>query len=164
MAHFALLNQDDMVIDVTVINDEDILDKDGKENEEIGIKLCNSLKPGKWIQTSFNKKFRKNFAEIGGSYYDKSRDAFMYKQPYPSWILDENTCTWHSPVPNKYEDYIKEYRSLGATAIWDENEKMWIYHGLKIYSKQDLINFITNPSGQIANPQYLDCTGIYPGD
>jgi hypothetical protein len=96
MAHFALLNDDNIVLQVIVINNEDIT-LNGIEIEEEGIKLCNSLLEGKWVQTSYNSKFRKNYAGIGYK-YDQSRDAFIPPQPFPSWILEEETCLWTAPV------------------------------------------------------------------
>jgi hypothetical protein len=166
MAHFALLNDKNIVIDVIVVDNKDILDSNGLESEEIGIKFCNLLKTGKWKQTSINKTFRKNFANINSSIYDEVRDAFVDNQPYPSWTLDEETCTWRAPIPNKYEEYLKEYKSLGASAFWDEENKNWIYRGPKIYSKEDLlkIQIPTAVDGTLPNTGYLNYTGIYPGD
>ena len=81
---------------------------------------------GEWIQTSYNTKgglhygpdgqpdggvaLRKNFAGVG-NIYDRTRDAFMLPQPYPSWVLNENTCIWEPPVP---------YPTNVLTFIWDE--------------------------------------------
>ena len=63
---------------------------------------------GEWIQTSYNtsgglhtgnkEPVRKNFAGIGDT-YDRERDAFIAPRPYPSWTLDEATCTWEAPLP-----------------------------------------------------------------
>tara|TARA_B100000945_G_scaffold178696_1_gene143349 strand:- start:43 stop:438 length:396 start_codon:yes stop_codon:yes gene_type:complete len=63
--------------------------------------------PGEWIQTSYNTHggvhslggtpLRKNYAGIGYS-YDRTRDAFIPPKPYPSWILDDTTCLWKSPI------------------------------------------------------------------
>jgi hypothetical protein len=165
MAHFALLNNDNIVIDIIAIDNKDILNSDGIENEKIGIDFCNSLIPGKWLQTSYSRKFRKNFATIG-MIYDQKRDAFITQQPYPSWIFNEETYQWQSPVPNKYEEYLKEYRKIGGITSWDETNQKWIYKGPKIYSKQELLSMPPPPSGdnKIPDMGYLDFTGIYPGD
>lgn len=91
--------------------------------------------PGQWIQTSYNtrggihyqpntsipsddqsKALRKNYAGIGYS-YDSERDAFIPPKPYPSWILDEDTCLWVSPIPNP---------SDGKQYCWDEASLSWI--------------------------------------
>lgn len=89
-----------------------------------------------WVQTSYNTyggkhydpntgkvdnkpPLRKNYAGIGYR-YDKELDAFIPPQPFPSWVLDEETCLWNAPIP--YPDDNKEY-------IWNETEKEWTYTG-----------------------------------
>ena len=62
-----------------------------------------------------SKAFRKNFAGIG-YYYDEQYDAFIPPKPYPSWILNEDTCLWDSPVP---------YPSDGKRYMWNENILNW---------------------------------------
>jgi hypothetical protein len=81
--------------------------------------------PGTWIQTSYNtyggqhpegRPLRKNYAGIG-YVYDEVRDAFYAPQPYPSWLLDEQTCTWQPPVA---------YPSDGNRYSWDESSVSWV--------------------------------------
>lgn len=82
--------------------------------------------PGKWIETSYDTRcgvhvlggtpLRKNFAGVGFS-YDTTLDAFIPKKPYDSWILDEETCQWESPVA--YPDDEDRYE-------WDEVNTEWI--------------------------------------
>lgn len=165
MAHFALINNDNIVIDVIFVDNKDILDSDNLENEKIGIDFCNSLIPGKWVQTSYSKKFRKNFATIG-MIYDQERDAFMLPQPYKSWIFNDYSFTWSAPVENKYEEYLKEYSKIGGQCNWDEKNLKWIYLGPKIYSKEDLLNTPPPPTGWLSVPDmsYLNNTVFYPGD
>ena len=69
--------------------------------------------PGEWIETSF--KIRKNFAGIGDT-YDKTRDAFIGPQCYPSWSLNEETCIWQPPsaCPDDGKNY-----------YWDEPSTSW---------------------------------------
>jgi len=69
-----------------------------------------------WIQTSYNYSFRKNYARINYT-YDKVRDAFIPPQPYPSWTLDEDTCTWETSVA--IPDATKLYD-------WDEDTTNWV--------------------------------------
>ena len=69
-----------------------------------------------WIQTSYNGKFRKNFAGISFT-YDTKRDAFIAPKPYPSWLLNEDTCKWESPIP--YPDDNKNYKWNEATKQWE---------------------------------------------
>ena len=68
-----------------------------------------------WKQTSYNGNMRKNFAAIGYT-YDESRDAFISPQPYPSWVLDEDTCIWKAPIEDPSDD--NHY-------FWDESSKSW---------------------------------------
>ena len=98
MAHFARVNSDNVVIRVHVLNNE-VLMKDGEENEQQGAEFLQNLHKtsDRFIQTSYNGNFRKNYAGKG-LIYDETRDAFMIPQPYPSWILDEDTCQWEAPT------------------------------------------------------------------
>ena len=119
MAHFAELNDDNVVLRVIVINNNVILDKDNKESEELGIAFCKSLygNDTNWKQTSYNSTTRKNFAGIGGT-YDAEKDAFIPIKPFPSWVLDED-CKWKSPVDYPSDaDPKKMY-------IWDEEKTEW---------------------------------------
>jgi len=81
--------------------------------------------PGQWIQTSYNthggqhpegRPLRKNFAGIGFT-YDSARDAFIPFQPFASWVLNEDTCLWESPVAMP---------SDGKSYDWDEAQQQWI--------------------------------------
>jgi hypothetical protein len=91
--------------------------------------------PGEWIQTSYNtrggvhyqpdsnepsadqtKALRKNYAGLGFT-YDRTRDAFIPPKPYASWVLNETTCLWDSPVP---------YPTDGKKYQWDEATTSWI--------------------------------------
>jgi hypothetical protein len=96
MAHFAELDNNNIVTRVIVVSNDDILDKNGNESEELGKQFCLQFGDGPWIQTSYNATFRKNYAGIGST-YDPQRDAFIPKQPRPDWVLDEETCRWRPP-------------------------------------------------------------------
>ena len=99
MSHFAKVV--DGIVTEVIVAEQDFID---------GLDDANS-----WVQTSYNTRggkhynaddmvedngtpLRKNYAGIG-DIYDSERDAFMKQQPYPSWILDEETCFWNSPIP-----------------------------------------------------------------
>lgn len=82
--------------------------------------------PGEWIQTSYNTRgginyrlggqaLRKNYAGVGYT-YDKERDAFIPPKPYPSWILNEQTCLWEPPIP---------YPEDGKRYMWNEENLNW---------------------------------------
>ena len=73
--------------------------------------------PGKWIRTYKDRSQRKNYAGIGYS-YDKTRDAFIPQQPYPSWVLNEDTCLWVAPVERPNDG--KKYTWNEETTSWDE--------------------------------------------
>lgn len=122
MAHFAKLDENNVVVFVTVGRDED----DGKEAE------LTARTGDVYKQTSYNtrggvhyqadgtpsadqsKAFRKNYAGVGFT-YDSVRDAFIAPQPFPSWSLNDETCLWEAPVPRPEGMY-----------VWDEATCQWI--------------------------------------
>ena len=75
MAHFAELDNNNIVQRVIVVNNNELLEN-GIESESKGIAFCKSLFGGSWIQTSYNSTFRKNYAGIG-FIYDAIKDAFI---------------------------------------------------------------------------------------
>lgn len=116
MAHFAQLNDENLVTQVIVVANQDTADKDGVENEAIGIEFCTNLLGGRWVQTSYNAKIRKNYAGIGYK-YDAELDAFIPPQPYASWTLNAD-AQWESPVA--YPTDGKRYTWNEETTTWDE--------------------------------------------
>lgn len=114
MAHFAELNENNIVERVIVVSNDDCLDSDGVESEQVGAQFCFNLLGGRWIQTSYNGSFRKQFAGFGYQ-YDEDADVFIAPQPFPSWVLDENK-DWQAPVPMPTE---------GAW-YWDEDAGAWV--------------------------------------
>ena len=115
MAHFAQLNDQNIVMQVIVVANEELLEN-GVESEDKGIAFCQSLLGGQWIQTSYNGNIRKNYAGIGYT-YDAGRDAFIPPKPYPSWTLVEETCNWTAPV---------FYPTDGKQYSWDETTINWV--------------------------------------
>ena len=113
MAHFAVLDGSNIVTAVNVIANEDCLDGES-ESEAVGIAFCESLfGAGSYKQTSYNNNFRKQFAEIGGT-YDAVKDKFIKEQPYPSWVLNADD-DWESPLgawPH----------AVGKSYDWDESD------------------------------------------
>ena len=122
MAHFAKLDSNNIVETVHVVDNENLLNENGVEEEAIGIAYLNNVhgEVSTWVQTSYNSKFRKNYAGIGYS-YDASKDAFIGPKPYPSWVLNEDTCQWKSPV--EYPEDGKRYDWNEGTTSWDEVSK-----------------------------------------
>jgi len=97
MAHFARLNEHNIVEEVVVISNDDILDENGQESELVGIRFCEQLFGiGGWIQTSYNHKFRKQYAAIGDR-YDAEQNIFIAPQPASWYVLDEN-FDWIVPL------------------------------------------------------------------
>jgi hypothetical protein len=119
MAHYAVLNENNIVVSVFVGKDE-------TDNTEPDWEAYYA-QPGEVVKrTSYNTHggvhiqggvpYRKNYAGIG-MIYDAEHDAFMWPQPYPSWVLNEATCVWHAPVPMPDD---------GQVYNWDETTTQWV--------------------------------------
>lgn len=117
MAHFARLDEINKVIGVHVLNNDVITDDNGNEQEQVGVDFLTQHNGGVgWYkQTSYNGSFRKNYAGVGFT-YDQARDAFIPPQPYPSWLLNEDTCRWDAPTPMPDDD--QRY-------MWNEDTQAW---------------------------------------
>jgi len=120
MSHFAKINNDG-IVQTVIVAEQDFIDSGAVGDSS------------NWIQTSYNTKggvhyapnsnepddgiaLRKNYAGIGYT-YDSVRNAFYSPQPYPSWLLDDDTCQWDSPVPHPDD---------GKMYYWDEPTTSWI--------------------------------------
>jgi hypothetical protein len=120
MAYFAKLGTGNIVEQVISINNAVITDANGFEQEKLGVDFINKLYNTRdvWKQTSYNNNIRKNFAGVGYQ-YDQTRDAFIAPKPYNSWILNEQTCNWESPIPMPSNNSIdKKYQ-------WNEQIQNW---------------------------------------
>ena len=109
MAHWAELDDNNIVLRVTVGNNDD-------PNGDEGYQWLIDNLGGTWVKTSYNGNIRKNYAGIGFT-YDEERDAFIAPKPVESWILNEETCQWEPPIPYPTDDKI--YR-------WDEPTTSWV--------------------------------------
>jgi len=118
MAHFAQLDENNIVTNVIVVPDH---------READGEAFCHSLGlTGRWLQTSYNTlanehlnggtPLRGNYAGIGFS-YDETNDIFMPPKPHDSWVLDVATASWVAPVP---------YPEDGEIYTWDEENLIWV--------------------------------------
>lgn len=116
MAHFAELDGNNVVTRVIVVDNKDTSDENGNEVEAIGIAFCQNLLGGNWVQTSYNNNFRAHYAGIGYT-YDTALDAFIPPKPYPSWVLNSQTCNWDAPVPRPDD---------GKSYDWDESTTSWV--------------------------------------
>ena len=126
MASFAKIGLNGKVIEVLSVVNEVLHDANGVEQEVIGIDFLTKLTGYPiWKQTSYNTHggvhnnngtpLRKNHAGIGYT-YDENRDAFIPPKPFKSWILNEDTCLWESPIP--YPQDNNRYN-------WNEQTKSW---------------------------------------
>jgi len=127
MAHYAQIDENNIVINVIVAEDEYIENLVDKHS---------------YIKTSYNTQhgqhklggiaLRKNFACIG-MYYDSVRDAFIPVKPYPSWVLDEETCSWICPAekPDEIE---------GKFLYWDESTTSWQFVDLP--DQEEILKYI----------------------
>lgn len=116
MAHFARIDSDGVVTQVIVVLDSDCGGGNYPDSEPIGAEFCASLLGGTWKQTSYNNGFRKRYAGIG-YVYDESRDAFIPPKPFPSWVINEDTCLWDPPIP---------YPEGGGGYEWSEDSLSWV--------------------------------------
>lgn len=107
MAHFAEINEKNVVIQVLVVPDSE--EHRGQEflADDLGL-------GGTWLQTSYNNRIRKQYAGIGYT-YDPEADVFIQPQPFPSWTLDANH-DWQPPIPYPPDGYW----------VWDEETQQWI--------------------------------------
>ena len=127
MASFAKIGLNSKVIEVLSVHNDVLKDAEGIEQEVLGIDFLTKLTGWSiWKQTSYNTHggvhtldgtpLRKNHAGIGYT-YDEDKDAFIPKQPYPSWTLNEDTCHWEAPSARPDDD--KNYTWNEETTSWD---------------------------------------------
>lgn len=121
MAHFARLNENNIVTEVVVISNADLVDDTGAEVEALGIAVCESVVgPGPWVQTSYNGNMRRRYAGKGMT-YSHEHDAFILTQPYPSWLLDlDCPYDWVAPVSKPDDDACE-----GGYWEWNEEGQNW---------------------------------------
>ena len=144
MAHFAKIGDTSKVLAVLTLDNKDMLNGDGKEDESVGQKYLekhNNWPAEKWIQTSYNtrggkyydnktrelsadqsKAVRGNYAGIGCT-WDEDNNIFYLKKPYASWVLNTTTATWHSPIGDAPD--LGEEESETHYYEWNEDSKSW---------------------------------------
>ena len=140
MAYFAKLGTGNIVEQVISINNSVITDNNGIEQEQLGVDFINKLYNTRdvWKKTSYNTiagvhnyggvAFRKNYAGIGYQ-YDQQRDAFIPPKPFNSWVLNEDTCQWQSPIPypiTNTQNLINEFGNPQNDLYkWNESTLTW---------------------------------------
>jgi hypothetical protein len=131
MASFAKIGLNNKVIAVHSVVNEVLHDSNGIEREDIGVDFLTKLHGWSiWVQTSYNTyggvhlsggtPLRKNYAAIGYT-YDETRDAFIPAKPFNSWVLNEDTCLWESPIPKPNRDGLE----INQYWNWNENNQSW---------------------------------------
>ena len=122
MAHYAQLDENNVVTQVIVVDNKDCSDANGVEKEYIGAAFCEKLFGGNWKQTSYNGNIRKNYAGIGFT-YNADIDAFVPPKPYASWVLDNETAQWNAPVAMPEDAGTGEPPKRYS---WDEATTSWV--------------------------------------
>ena len=144
MAHFAKLGANGKVISVLTLDNKDMLNADGVEDEAVGqqyLELHNNWPAQMWIQTSYNtvqnthssgdnsKAFRGNYAGIGYE-WDEDNNMFFPKKPYASWVKDTATASWKSPIGDAPALTAEQESQNTADThswryIWNEENQSW---------------------------------------
>ena len=144
MAHFAKLGANGKVIQVLTLDNKDMLNADGVEDETVGqqyLELHNNWPAQMWIQTSYNtinnthnsgdnsKAFRGNYAGIGYT-WDEDNQIFWPKSPYASWVKNTTTARWQSPIGDPPAFTAEQQSQNEANThrwsyIWNEANQSW---------------------------------------
>lgn len=122
MAHFAKLDENNVVVAVFVVDNNDVNNLPFPESEPIGAEFLNRVVgPGTYVQTSYNNSFRVRYACIDGEFHPGSlatpHGGFSMPKPYNYFVWDDTSCTWVPPVPCPTDG--KEY-------IWWDDIRAWL--------------------------------------
>jgi len=144
MAHFAKLGANGKVISVLTLDNKDMLNADGVEDERVGqeyLQLHNNWPAEMWIQTSYNtlsnkhlsgddsKALRGNYAGIGYE-WDEDNQIFWPKKPWPSWVKNTTTASWDSPIGDPPALTAEQESQNNANThlwhyVWNEANQSW---------------------------------------
>ena len=142
MAHFAKLGLNSKVLTVLTLNNSDMLNADGVEDETVGqqyLERHNNWPAQMWIQTSYNTQggihklggtpLRGNYAQIG-YIWDEDNNLFYHKKPYASWVLNTTDAAWHSPIGDApaltSEQQAQDEASTHRWGYnWNEDNQSW---------------------------------------
>jgi hypothetical protein len=149
MAHFAKIGDTSKVLAVLTLDNKDMLNADGVEDETVGqqyLERHNNWPAQMWIQTSYNTSggthnlgetaLRGNYASIGYS-WDKDNNIFYPKKPYASWILNTTTASWHSPIGDAPALTVEQ------TSQNEAGTHRWSYSWNEASQSWDLIDTLT---------------------
>ena len=136
MAHFAKISETNEVLAVHVVDNKDVLNADGVEDETVGqqyLERHNNWPAQMWIQTSYNTingthrlggtPLRGNYAGIG-MIWDEDNNIFYGKKPYASWVLNTTDAHWHSPIGDA-PDLTDEEKAAFTRYVWNEGTGAW---------------------------------------
>ena len=131
MAHFAQLDENNIVTQVIVVGNSDTADAFGVESESIGVAFCQQLLGAdtNWKQTSYNANMRGNYAGIGYTYMSNvatlgvgSTDIFISQKPYASWTISTTSAVWEPPsTPGAAPALTDEQIAAGSYYVWNES-------------------------------------------
>ena len=128
MAHFAEIDSNGIVLRVVVGCNIDIANNGGEQSIQAAEhfkKICPLSENGvKWVQTSYNKNFRKKYAGKG-DFYDEAKDKFILPKPYTSWSLNSND-DWTAPVESPDNIPVNEQGIEKYRINWDEDNQRWL--------------------------------------
>ena len=113
MAHYAFLDENNIVIEVITGRNEDEV-VNGISDWEA---YYGAFRGQRCIRTSYNGNIRKQYGGVGFT-YDEAADVFVAPKPFPSWVLDETTCLWDAPTPMPVVE--------GKRFKWDEPTTSWV--------------------------------------
>ena len=139
MAHFAKIGMNGKVIGVLTLNNGDMLNADGVEDESVGqqyLERHNNWPAPMWIQTSYNtsggkhssgddsKALRGNYAGIGYT-WDEDDQIFWPKKPHASWVKNTTDARWQSPIGDAPDDLTDEEKAARTYYVWNEGTGAW---------------------------------------
>ena len=137
MAHFAKISENNEVLTVHVLNNSDMHNANGVEDETVGqqyLEQHNNWPAGMWIQTSYNTinnthkldgtPLRGNYAGIG-YIWDEDNNIFYPKKHYASWVLNTSEARWQSPIGDAPDDLTAEEIAAGTQYVWNEGTGAW---------------------------------------
>ena len=139
MAHFAELDENNVVKRVIVVSNDDTSDNDGIESESIGVAFCQQLfgADTNWKKTSYNHNMRGNYAGIGYTYMTNvatlgvgSTDVFIPQQPHASWTISTSAAQWEAPItqPTLTDEQVaaRSYYTWDESAYQADNTTGWV--------------------------------------
>jgi hypothetical protein len=145
MAHFSKIGMNGKVIAVLTLDNKDMLNADGVEDETVGqqyLERHNNWPSQMWIQTSYNTRGGKHYDNktgelsedqskaLRGNYagkgmiWDEDNNIFYPKKPYASWVLNTTTATWHSPIGDA-PDLTDDQEENDSYYEWNEDSQTW---------------------------------------